>query len=97
VSTILKGHLLTIGVSNDVAFWTTIALGSIVNYIVLTTLNAKVDEGDKSLNLKSDGPNNTSIRNQLAMITTIYNSKERGEMKANHIRNMVLTRWKSIQ
>ena len=91
-STILKGYLLTIGISNDVAFWTTIALGSIVNYIVLTTLNAKVDECDNSLNLKSDRSNSTSIRNQLAMITTINNGNERGEMKANHIRNMVLTR-----
>ena len=96
-STIFKGYLLTVGISNDVAFWTTIALGSIVNYIVLTTLNAKVDECDNSLNLKSDRSNSTSIRNQLAMITTIYNGNERGEMKANHIRNMVLTRWKSIQ
>lgn len=90
---------MSIGISNDVAFWSTIALGSIVNYLVLTTLNAKVDECDISPNLKSHGSSNIGIRNNIAMITTIINSKERGEIKATHIsiRNMVLTRWKLIQ
>lgn len=81
------------------AFWSTIALGSIVNYVVLTTLNAKIDECDISPNLKSHGCNNIGVRNNLAMITTIINSKESGEIKSTHIsiRNMVLTRWKLTQ
>ena len=37
-STILQAHLLRLGLQKSVAFWSTIVLGSIVNYLVLTTL-----------------------------------------------------------
>jgi hypothetical protein len=40
-STILQAHLLRLGVSKTIAFWSTIALGSVVNYLVLTTLAAR--------------------------------------------------------
>ena len=45
-STILQAFLIQHGVSKADAFWITIALGSIINYIVLTSLNAtkKTDE-----------------------------------------------------
>ena len=39
-STILQSYLLSRGISKSVAFWMTIALGSVVNYMVLTYLNA---------------------------------------------------------
>ena len=39
-STILQSYLLSRGISKAVAFWLTIALGSVVNYMVLTYLNA---------------------------------------------------------
>jgi len=38
-STILQAYLLQRGIAKGDAFWITIALGSIVNYVVLTTLN----------------------------------------------------------
>jgi len=40
-STILQAHLLRLGLQKSVAFWSTICLGSIVNYLVLTTLAAR--------------------------------------------------------
>ena len=39
-STVLQSFLLQRGISHDVAFAFTIALGSLVNYVVLTALNA---------------------------------------------------------
>jgi len=42
-STIFQAYLLKLGISNKVAFWSTIALGSMVNYVVLTSLNARGD------------------------------------------------------
>ena len=39
-STLLQAQLLRLGISHSRAFWTTIVLGSLVNYIVLTSLNA---------------------------------------------------------
>jgi len=42
-STVFQAYLLSLGISNSVAFWSTIALGSMVNYIVLTSLNARGD------------------------------------------------------
>ena len=38
-STILQAYLLQRGIAKGDAFWITIALGSVVNYVVLTTLN----------------------------------------------------------
>ena len=40
-STILQAYLLRLGVSKSIAFWSTIALGSVVNYLVLTALAAR--------------------------------------------------------
>lgn len=40
-STILQAHLLRLGLQKSVAFWSTIALGSIVNYLLLTTLASR--------------------------------------------------------
>ena len=40
-STILQAYLLRLGVSKSIAFWSTIALGSLVNYVVLTALAAR--------------------------------------------------------
>lgn len=38
-STIMQAYLLHHGTSKTIAFWSVIALGSIVNYVVLTSLN----------------------------------------------------------
>lgn len=38
-STIIQAYLLHNGTSKTTAFWTVIVLGSIVNYVVLTSLN----------------------------------------------------------
>lgn len=40
-STILQAYLLQHGVSKNAAFWGTIAIGSLVNFAVLTTLDAR--------------------------------------------------------
>ena len=56
-STIFQAFLMTRGISNGVAFWSTIALGSIVNYIVLTSLNSKGD-GAPLRSKKSHDPKN---------------------------------------
>ena len=40
-STILQAYLLRLGVNKSIAFWSTIALGSLVNYVVLTALAAR--------------------------------------------------------
>ena len=37
-STVLQAYMLKLGFSKTLAFWSTIALGSVVNYLVLTTL-----------------------------------------------------------
>ena len=46
-STILQAYLLQRGIAKGDAFWITIALGSIVNYVVLTTLN-RIAENKKA-------------------------------------------------
>lgn len=49
-STILQSYLLQWGLSQNKAFWSTIALGSLVNYFVLTYLNAaEKPEGSSTL------------------------------------------------
>jgi len=40
-STILQAYLLRIGVSKSIAFWSTIALGSVINYLMLTALASR--------------------------------------------------------
>ncbi len=58
-STIFQSYLLRLGISNSAAFWSTIALGSIVNYVVLTSLNSMGDGAPshrhKSHDSKKDG------------------------------------------
>lgn len=53
-STVLQAHLLRLGLSKSIAFWSTIALGSVVNYLVLTTLA-----------VRSKTPSNGTTENQL--------------------------------
>mmetsp|Transcript_15537 Transcript_15537/g.37269 ORF Transcript_15537/g.37269 Transcript_15537/m.37269 type:complete len:241 (-) Transcript_15537:3399-4121(-) len=69
-STIFQAYLLSHGTSKSVAFWTTIVLGSLVNYFVLTSLNA--DESSTTRNhLGKDETNHCSadkISGKVAMI-----------------------------
>mmetsp|Transcript_4557 Transcript_4557/g.10302 ORF Transcript_4557/g.10302 Transcript_4557/m.10302 type:complete len:221 (-) Transcript_4557:1829-2491(-) len=53
-STILQAYLLQCGISKSVAFWSTIALGSLVNYVVLTSLNAVDKTTDEKVTTKND-------------------------------------------
>mmetsp|Transcript_13491 Transcript_13491/g.28948 ORF Transcript_13491/g.28948 Transcript_13491/m.28948 type:complete len:239 (-) Transcript_13491:3716-4432(-) len=52
-STILQAYLLQRGLSKSVAFWTTIGLGAVVNYFVLTSLNANSKTEKSSSNEKN--------------------------------------------
>jgi len=57
-STILQAYLLQRGIAKGDAFWITIALGSIVNYVVLTSLNniaANKKAGDDTNNKSNRG------------------------------------------
>ena len=58
-STVLQSFLLQRGISHDIAFAFTIALGSLVNYIVLTALNAvnsaESSESSKQIKTNSGG------------------------------------------
>ena len=47
-STVLQSFLLQRGISHDIAFAITIALGSLVNYVVLTALNAVSESSEQS-------------------------------------------------
>ena len=52
-STVLQAYLLQFGISKSVAFWTVIGLGALVNYVVLTSLNAvantKIRDGSDTM------------------------------------------------
>lgn len=54
-STILQAYLLQWGVAKNVAFWGTIATGSLVNFIVLTSLAAR----SKSASSEKEHPDKT--------------------------------------
>ena len=53
-STILQAFLIQHGVAKGDAFWITIALGSIINYIVLTSLNATKKEKESKCSTDSN-------------------------------------------
>lgn len=70
-STILQAHLLRLGLQKSVAFWSTIALGSIVNYLVLTTLAARSKSQLIDKEYATDDRNSDrSKRARTAMINT---------------------------
>ncbi len=68
-STVLQAYLLRLGVGKSIAFWSTIALGSVVNYLVLTALAARSEAASCKSKSVSD---NKSKRKEptLAMIST---------------------------
>jgi len=70
-STILQAYLLQKGLSKSVAFWTTIGLGSLVNYVVLTTLNAVSKKTDEN-----------STTNQACRKESIYSAGQTREKLA---------------
>jgi uncharacterized membrane protein YccC len=51
-STILQAYLLQVGLSKSIAFWCTIAIGSVLNFLVLTALS------QNSINKKQHGNEN---------------------------------------
>lgn len=67
-STVLQAYLLRLGVSKSIAFWSTIALGSVVNYLVLTALAARSEAA--SCQNKTDDRRRKDEPKQLAMIST---------------------------
>ena len=76
-STILQSYLLQRGLNHGKAFFITLALGSVVNYIALTSLNAMANnkrEEDKSspINNKQDKKGGN-----IAMVP-VWNAKYRG-------------------
>lgn len=73
-STILQAYLLQRGLSKSAAFWTTIGLGSLVNYFVLTSLNAVAKETcegtttDNHLSTKESTCSTRKNRGKMAMV-----------------------------
>jgi len=79
-STILQAYLLQRGIAKGDAFWITIALGSVVNYVVLTTLNniaANKKASDDTNNNKShtDTKESKSSTNGGIAMIPIWGSK----------------------
>jgi len=73
-STILQAYLLRFGISKTIAFWSTIALGSVVNYVVLNALAARAksqSNGTRENQVRTtNGSDVRSKRLQVAMIST---------------------------
>lgn len=72
-STVLQAYLLRLGVSKSIAFWSTIALGSVVNYLVLTALAARSESASKVRSESASCQNRSDDRRKeptLAMIST---------------------------
>jgi len=67
-STVLQAYLLRLGVSRSIAFWSTIALGSVVNYLVLTALAARSEPASNQN--KSD-----DRRKELKLVAMVSTSK----------------------
>ena len=89
-STVLQAYLLQRGIAKGDAFWITIALGSVINYVVLTTLNGIA--GDDTTNNNHTDKKEPKSNRGIAMIP-IWGARKRAKGNTNihyftsHIKN----------
>lgn len=95
-STILQAYLLQWGLSKSVAFWTTIGLGSVVNYVVLTSLHAVAKKtGESSTTDNNIGRQETNCstgenRGKMAMVP-IWGTRDKTSHIGPFYRNSIVT------
>lgn len=81
LSTILQSHLLRIGLSKNIAFWSTIATGSIVNYFVLMTLDKRSKSALIAAKISSLP---SKIENNIGGSTTFTNIANNARRRKSH-------------